>query len=154
MGRHKIFSPVPDSYFKIDDQCDPSLSLDTCFSSASLNWTELSERKYFFVGNSVTRHYAFALRNLLGTGNRVLGRKQEKRSCRGALGTESCGFTFVTRANIETTVQFFWKNYMGISPSHDDKSRDICKESPTEQCFKRLFGQASSRDVLIVGSVP
>jgi hypothetical protein len=143
------------TYFKAIDQCDTSLSLDTCLNDFPLDWRDLSVRKYYLVGNSVTRHYAFALRNLLlGNGQSVLSRKEEKSNCHGAQGPDFCCFNFVTRANIETSVKFFWKNYIGISRSHDDKARDICQDSHTEPCFKRLFKQASSRDVLILGSVP
>ena len=142
------------SYFTEMEQCATFPSLETCFANVSLNFTDLSRRNYYFVGNSVDRHYAFALRDILGTSPKSMSRAEEKKSCQGVLGTASCGFTFFTRSDIQTTVNFYWKNYLGMTQSYDDMSRDVCKDSQSEALFTDLFHNASSRDVLIIGSVP
>ena len=72
------------------NECDWTVDIDSCSTDRNVNWTDLSHRKYYLLGNSVTRHYAFALRDVLSNTKREVSRNQEKSSCRGVLGTASC----------------------------------------------------------------
>lgn len=145
---------VPKLYFSASDDCDWTVDLGSC-PRETLNWTDLCRRRYFLLGNSVTRHYAFALKDLLAGRQTRLSREQQKSTCHGVLGTSSCKFQVATRTGTTTQVQFYWKNYIGLTNSHDDGSRDICgRQASTEACLKNLFRHASSEDVLIIGSVP
>eukprot|EP00293_Proteomonas_sulcata_P016829 CAMPEP_0184298730 /NCGR_PEP_ID=MMETSP1049-20130417/9479_1 /TAXON_ID=77928 /ORGANISM="Proteomonas sulcata, Strain CCMP704" /LENGTH=335 /DNA_ID=CAMNT_0026608947 /DNA_START=418 /DNA_END=1425 /DNA_ORIENTATION=+ len=144
------------NYFQSSQDCDWAQALDQCFSDRELNWNVLSQRKYFLMGNSVTRHYAFALRDLLrGVGRKSISRQREKQTCNGVHGTASCGFDFATRTGHRTSIQFFWKNYIGTTTSHDDQVRDVCKnQARTERCLSSVFRGANKQDVLLVGSIP
>lgn len=105
------------------------------------------ECKYYLIGNSVTRHYAFALHALVFEHSVVLtDRQTEKSRCQGILGTSSC--------SIGDNVKFFWKNTLSDTIASDDVLRDACaKHAHTHNCLNEIFRGASINDVLIVGSL-
>ena len=108
---------------------------------------------YYFMGNSVDRHYAFALHNLLrGRVGSHVNRSTEKGACQGVLGTSSCRL----RTDLGKDITFLWKNYVGLEAAHDDADRDACSlaSETTLSCLSRLFASASRDDVLIMGSTP
>ena len=111
---------------------------------------------FTFMGNSVTRHYAFALRDILESGNDArLNRTEEKGECRGEVGTSSCFLPFTVDGRQQNgLVKFFWKNYIGPLPSYDDHARDVCGMKLTEPCLRELFAEAKDTDILVLGSTP
>ena len=112
--------------------------------------------RFAFIGNSVTRHYAFALRDMLDSGNDgMLDRKMEKAECRTAIGVATCE---LHRRNGWPSIHFWWKNYIGNEHelAWDDAQRDVCGLRPAGACLAALFAAHKFRrsDVLVVGSIP
>ena len=112
--------------------------------------------RFAFLGNSVTRHYAFALRDMLNDGkDGRMDRKAEKAECRSAVGVDTCE---LRRSNGLPSIHFWWKNYLGAQheSSLDDAHRDICGSRPVGPCLSALFAAHNFRrsDVLVVGSIP
>lgn len=107
-------------------------------------------RSFFFMGNSVTRHYAMALQGMFdGIQDKPIDHKTEKNMCQGILGVSSCA--------AGPNISFFWKNTISVRRAYDDPGRDVCGTSPgdgsIEPCLKALFKQAGPRDVLVMGSL-
>lgn len=129
-----------------------------------------STRTFYFLGNSVTRTYAFILCDILSvdpsnpdltsrTNTTTHDRHVQKRLCGdsrpGTLGEErprGCK----ARCGVGAVV-FAWKNTLSSYLSSD--FRDIC-DAPsdilfegTASCLRRIFRRASENDVLVVGSI-
>lgn len=124
-----------------------------------------TQQNFYLLGNSVTRHYAFALKALLerGSNHSVTDgmtafspedRSAEKAQCRGVLGDSSCVLPVHRKgASMVTNVSFLWKNTIGVDASTDDP-RDVCTGwTRTADCVSFLFRHATRSDVLIVGSL-
>lgn len=121
----------------------------------NLNLTYLNTKRYFFFGNSVNRHYAFSLKDILqGHSNDTnMDRITEKASCVGELGTASCALYPVSSYG-QTEIIFGWKYYIGVDESFEDPGRDICvRQLETLSCLKKIFINATVNDVIIIGSV-
>lgn len=120
---------------------------DSHFVLDNMALEQRRERKYYLLGNSVTRHYAFALHALVFEHSVALtDRQTEKSRCQGVLGTNSC--------SIGDNVKFFWKNTLSDTIASDDVLRDACaKHAHTHNCLNEIFRGASTNDVLIVGSL-
>mmetsp|Transcript_3186 Transcript_3186/g.3948 ORF Transcript_3186/g.3948 Transcript_3186/m.3948 type:complete len:409 (+) Transcript_3186:54-1280(+) len=131
------------------------------FNACQLNFKDLRSRNYWLMGNSVTRHYAFALRDLLQetSTDTHMDRHMEKSSCQGVLGTSSCDMDVYFNDEKYSKITFGWKNYIGTTPSVDDTTRDICYSlglgavEKIKECYDKLFQGATSHDVLLVGSI-
>ena len=121
----------------------------------------------YLLGNSVTRHYAFALRDMLTLStikepSSELDRGSEKRLCHGVLGDDStCTLTASRSSGAHSDITFMWKMLIGIVHTTDDR-RDACKKwwHRTKRwlwndhgCYQNLFQNATRDDVLIVGSL-
>ena len=108
------------------------------------------------MGNSVTRHYAFALRNMLATGHDgSVNRTAEKHKCESkVLDTSSCELPRLD--GISPPITFWWKNYLGSAHeiAADDAARDVCHQMQTGSCLRSLFSGYNASDVLVVGSLP
>jgi hypothetical protein len=113
-----------------------------------------NDRQFFILGNSVLRHYSFALFDILNASSydvddTDLGRIYERDQCGGVLGTNHCEHLIPAR---KVKILFWWKRLLGLQDSTFD-TRDIC---PDGQCLGSKFSEynASSRDVLIIGTLP
>lgn len=100
------------------------------------------------MGNSINRHYSYALERLLKQQRDVEGeRSKEKAECpKDTLGCD------------RGRVKFLWKNWplvprptSSMPPEH---LLDGCKEygEDVEACYMAYFAEATDNDVLIVGS--
>jgi hypothetical protein len=107
------------------DGCDWSRSLDGCplepqlleNGNHSAAMAPMAHRNYYFLGNSVTRHYAFTLRDFLSGAKHdghttTAARREEQKSCAGgsAVGQSSCDLRI---RGTQGVVKFMWKNYIG-----------------------------------------
>jgi hypothetical protein len=113
-------------------------------------------RNYYLMGNSVIRHYSFAIGDFLENlaQDTHIDRIREKSTCRGILGISSCNHWVV---NNTVFIDFMWRLSTGELFDSHDESRDACTSidrNTTEGCIKELFRNVSSNDVLIIGSVP
>ena len=148
----EFFSQVP-------DKCNwAEASYGPCQTKEFL--APAPRRNYYFLGNSVTRHYAFALRDILSKRHdgQVTNsdRINEKQACRRG-GVSSCSLhVYADNGTVSSTIEFMWKNYLGEEASSDDLDRDICNLPgiKTKDCFEERFADATSKDVLVVGSIP
>ena len=143
-----------------DNRLLSSPSPESLASPKPLNLSNLIRRNYWLLGNSVTRHYSFSIRDILqGTENDVMvNRTEEKSACKGILGTKSCVLSVIANGPAHGTsrIKFGWKNYFGEELAWDDTSRDICFSIKTEnmiECLKKFFMGAQRNDVLFVGSL-
>jgi hypothetical protein len=109
-----------------------------------VNWRS---RKYFFMGNSVNRHYSFALEKLMkGQRDGHADRSSEKAECpKDTLGCD------------RGQVKFLWKNWPLVprrTPTMPQQHlSDGCHGYPSLQsCLEVFFANATSEDVLIIGS--
>lgn len=99
--------------------------------------------------------YSFSFLGLAqGTQHDIsMNRTYEKSTCKGELGTNSCNH-YSKESN--TFIQFLWKLVFGDYLC-DDISRDACgsvDRTNTTNCLTQLFKGATSKDILVVGSLP
>ena len=125
-------------------------------------------RNFFFLGNSVTRHYAFALRDMLeqrspsshgGTARPQLSRQEEKALCHGVLGADTTCTLHARQPGgaPPLNLTFMWKHTIGETHTVDDP-RDVCRPwsrrgENVAACLSDLFRSATRHDVLIIGSM-
>ena len=127
-----------------------------CASQGNASGVPLEVGDIYLLGNSVTRHYAFALRDVITSGRDLsqLDRKAEKSSCHGVLGTSSCSFAVAVPRNAPPHsslasavkpaalpgpmhIHFYWKHYLGEGASRDDRKRDVCMEMGKLASYER-----------------
>jgi hypothetical protein len=113
-------------------------------------------RNFYFLGNSVLRHYSFSLWDYLSQQNTteiVMDRREQKRKCVGALGSSSCEHKLPN----DNFVRFMWMNAIGQMIDLTDP-RDVCysksKIVPLGGCLSQVVSRATSKDVLILGAFP
>ena len=128
---------------------------DTCMKGRKIDFTKFRGRNLYILGNSVYRHYAFAIPMLFDhiyNKSSIQPREYEKELCHGDLDDNSCDqYT----ENKDTIVRFMWKNFIGYSsPIYDDSDRDVCKKEYEKDCLPQLFQQANRNDILLIGSIP
>jgi len=138
--------------------CDYAAGPDGCPPPPSSKPTHHAGRTFWFLGNSVTRHYAFTLAHWLQglPPDTQAARQTEKLLCQGDFGTSHCR-TDICLDGRNTSVRFFWKNVLG-EEYHLKDPRDVCRGgrrlARTEPCLARLFAGAKPTDVLVMGSIP
>ena len=128
--------------------CDWSRSLDGCplpepqlLENHSAAMGPMAHRNYYFLGNSVTRHYAFTLRDFLSGAKHdghttTAARLAEKHSCAGgsAVGMSSCDLPIIGMQGAwQGVVKFMWKNYIGnrtLNPPLDRPTTPVRTYSP------------------------
>ena len=112
-------------------------------------------RHLYILGNSVYRHYSFAVPMIFDNvynSSLIKPRSDEKNICQGDLHVQSCDH--YTR-NRDTMVRFMWKNLIGSEmPLYDDSDRDICRKEAEAKCLPKLFIDAKPKDILLLGAVP
>lgn len=132
--------------------CTPFILTDTNFSIL------FKKTNFYFIGNSVTRHYSFNVKYILDgyiSEEKKLSREEEKIKCGGLLDTNSC---YHVTENGEAFIQFYWMNTIGENPDQTD-DRDIChaqrhaKNITTESCLRGAFTNATDKDILIISSI-
>lgn len=134
--------------------CDYSVGLDGCPLRSDLDWVALRQKRYYFFGQSVTRHYAYSMADVLviGRDSDPLGASRLEEKARASAGAQPAR---------HKGTRFYWKNYIGMQHAYDDEKRDACApfkrpqhlDSPTGQCFARLLRGATENDVLVIGSI-
>jgi hypothetical protein len=135
-----FFAPPPKG-------CEYDAGTISCFPSDSETPLprQNSGRRWFFMGNSVTRGYAFALSEMLEGQHDPETRLIQKRKCTQPDNSMWC--------ILNHSIAYYWKNYIGEELAFDD-NRDVCFEerANTSACFAKLFATATPRDVLVIGS--
>jgi hypothetical protein len=141
----KALDPV---FFAVSPKsCDYAAGTFSCFSPPTetpLPQPPGSPRRWFFMGNSVTRGYAYALSHLLG-GPAPPSRSVQIDTCNRPDRSMGC--------SLNHSIEVLWKNFIGEELLVND-NRDVClpQKADTATCFGRLFANATSRDVLVLGS--
>ena len=122
----------------------------------------VANRTFYFFGNSVTRHYAMALKDVSVHGNDLhLNRTSERQFCNDG----HCKLQD-DKTSSAPSVEFIWKVLLDPSEHNTgDGGRDQCtmmwkrsrKNNRTlpwsvEACLAELFQRASRKDVLVVGT--
>jgi len=160
--KRSIFhEPKNSAIFANEDHCSlSSPSSESLSALKPLNLSNLIRRNYWLLGNSVTRHYSFSIRDILQgrESDTIVNRAHEKSACKGILGTKSCVLNAIASDPNQGTsrIKFGWKNYFGEDPAWDDTSRDICFSIKSENmlsCLEKFFIGAQRDDVLVVGSI-
>ena len=158
---------------------------DSHHASSSSPPTSAQPRDFYFMGNSVTRHYMFALKEALeasssssssssssgiggiGRGSRTnksasattLSRQEEKQICHGVDGKFSTCKLFARHiSGRPTTLTYMWKHTIDAHAHTRDDPRDACQPwarrgESVAACLTALFRNATSADVLVVGSM-
>ena len=143
--------------------CSQTMSIDTRFFATPLagcawdqdidgcgrplDWCRLRRKRFYFLGNSVTRHYSHALASIVHNqrDQTSITRQQEKK-------LQSAGKKWISTS--DPVVYSFWKNGIGLGDEYDDRDRDVCASTSTRNCLLSLFRGSSENDVLIIGSLP
>ena len=160
--------PLDPLYFKLSkkENCDwGETSLGSCLAVPVPE--HRPGRDFYFLGNSVTRHYAFGLKGLLenisDTQATDAQRREEKRLCVGVVGTNALCKLYAYSGNEISNITFMWKNIISSEGVPDERS-DICHDQPTLQdCLRKNFVAdpklranlnhgAGPQDVLVIGS--
>ena len=157
---------------------------DSHHASSSSPPTSAQPRDFYFMGNSVTRHYMFALKEALeassssssssssgiggiGRGSRTnksasattLSRQEEKQICHGVDGKFSTCKLFARHiSGRPTALTYMWKHTIDAHAHTRDDPRDACQPwarrgESVAACLTALFRNATSADVLVVGSM-
>lgn len=113
-----------------------------------LSSTDQSERHFFFFGNSVTRHYAFALERVLANKSDHSGTRHKAKMICPKTTSQGCTLQ---------QVRFMWKNWPWKPPTTPtmpaEHLLDGCSSSSSiETCIGSFLLGASANDVLVVGS--
>ena len=145
-------------------------------SEAKPNWRPIlrmkdldddaSDKTYYFLGNSVTRSYAFTLCSMLSKIDYIPDRFIQRDLCGnsnfphpGEVRARGCR----AQCGENVSVVFGWKNTVSSHLSSD--FRDVCeipedsnipessKFRRTLGCLRRIFRSARANDVLVVGSL-
>ena len=152
---HVLSSHLPAAFLLVSSSFYLVMSRPTYSAGVLIEESNLVELKgktleygeAFFFGNSVTRHYAFSFCH--GDHEHIRERSQEKSMCIDEVGHSSCDMHCIDGH----TVRFRWANLLCSETSTDP--RDACSRfKTTESCFASMFGNATVKDLLIIGSVP
>jgi hypothetical protein len=147
-------STLEQAYWK-PKGAQPKSFYETCLAERKVDFDKFRGRNLYIFGNSVYRHYSFAVPMLFDSvynSSSILPRAHEKNACQGDLDDTSCDHFTMNR---DTMVRFMWKNFIGYEqPLHDDSGRDICGSQPEQECVPKLFKQARAADILLVGAIP
>lgn len=131
--------------------CDWSTQVGGCHTGV-LDWSQLRRKRFYFLGNSVTRHYAYGLGDLLRHGKDLhLNRTIEQQLA----GRKAGGLSSPT-----ASIRFLWKNWIGPEGpvcKPGAVCRDACRYSTaaakdTRLCLSFLLRDATVNDVLVVGA--
>jgi len=144
-------SPVRQTSCDCNTTWNDLSNISTICENFDIQEAHPNERAFFFFGNSVNRHYAFALANALkNLPDELHSRGKEIGQCPKD-SIKGC-----TLGNIK----FLWKTWP-LVPRNEAKWKlppehllDGCEKfgSDIEKCFSEFLGSPTKKDVLIVGS--